>query len=190
MSKSPDSKDEKEAAKGQGSFLDRTFRLSERGATVRGELMGGLTTFMTMAYIIFANAALLGVPVDKGGAGMPAGAVMVATCLGAAFASVLMGLLANLPVALAPGMGMNAFVSFTICGVMGYSWQQALGMVFWSGVIFLALSLVRFRERIIDAIPRNLKYGAAAGIGVFIAFIGLQHAGLVVDSPATLVGPG
>jgi AGZA family xanthine/uracil permease-like MFS transporter len=164
-----------------GAALGRFFRFEERGATLRGEMLGGLTTFMTMAYIIFVNAAILSA------AGMPPGAVMVATCLAAAFASTLMGLLANLPVALAPGMGMNAFVAFTLCGPLGFSWQQALGMVFWSGVIFLALSLVRFRERIMDAIPRGLKYGAAAGIGLFIAFIGLQHAGFVTYQSETLV---
>jgi AGZA family xanthine/uracil permease-like MFS transporter len=161
--------------------LGRFFRFEERGATLRGELLGGLTTFMTMAYIIFVNAAILSA------AGMPPGAVMAATCLAAAFASMLMGLLANLPVALAPGMGMNAFVAFTLCGPLGFSWQQALGMVFWSGVIFLILAVVRFRERIIDAIPRGLKYGAAAGIGLFIAFIGLQHAGFVTYQSETLV---
>ena len=166
------------------SPLDRMFHLTERNATLRGEILGGLTTFMTMAYIIFVNAAILSA------AGMPAGAVMVATCLAAAFATAVMGLYANLPIALAPGMGLNAFVAFTVCGAMGFSWQQALGMVFWSGVIFLVLSLVRFRETVINAIPRNLKYGAAAGIGLFIAFIGLQHAGFVVYSPHTIVAMG
>ena len=168
----------------KSSPLDRIFRMTERNATLRGEILGGVTTFMTMAYIIFVNAAILGA------AGMPAGAVMVATCLAAAVGTALMGLFANLPFALAPGMGLNAFVAFTICGAMGFSWQVALGMVFWSGVIFLVLSLVRFRETIINAIPRNLKYGAAAGIGLFIAFIGLQHAGFVVHSSATIVALG
>ena len=182
--------DKPAGAGGTRPFLDRVFDFSARGATVRGEVLGGITTFMAMAYIVFVNASLLGVPADKGGAGMPVGAVMVATCLASAFATLVMGLAANLPVALAPGMGLNAFVSFVLCGAMRFTWQQALGMVFWSGVIFLALSLVRFRERVIEAIPRNLKYGAAAGIGLFIAFIGLQHAGLVVGSPATLVDMG
>lgn len=169
---------------GLAGAVGRFFKFEERGASLRGEVLGGLTTFMAMAYIIFVNAAILSA------AKMPAGAVMVATCLAAAFASTLMGLLANLPVALAPGMGMNAFVAFTLCGAMGFSWQQALGMVFWSGIIFLVLSLVRFREKIIDAIPRGLKYGAAAGIGLFIAFIGLQHAGLVTYQSETLVRMG
>jgi AGZA family xanthine/uracil permease-like MFS transporter len=185
MSESPNSKDEKGTAKGQDSFLERTFKLSERGATVRGEVMGGLTTFMTMAYIIVVNAGILSDP--NGAAQMPAGGVMVATCLGAALATILMGLLANLPVALAPGMGMNAYIAFTICAHPDIGWRQALGMVFWAGLIFLALSVFRFREKLIKAIPDNLKYAAAAGIGVFIAFIGLQKAGIVVSHPATLV---
>jgi len=168
-----------------GAFLERVFALSSRGTTVRREVLGGLTTFMTMSYIVFVNPAILGA------AGMPRGGVMLATCLGAAFATILMGLLANLPVALAPGMGMNAFVAYVICGQMGYSWRTALGMVFWSGVVFLALSVVRLRETLIAAIPKGLKLGAAAGIGLFIAFIGLQHAGIVVDgSPGTLVKLG
>ena len=174
-------------AKKPAGFLDRTFALSARGATVRGEVMGGLTTFMTMAYIIFVNADILS---DPKGAGMPLGGVMVATCLGAAFATALMGLLANLPVALAPGMGMNALVTFTICGAMGYGWRTALGMVFWAGLVFLALSMVRFRETLIKAIPANLKYAAAAGIGLFIAFIGLGKAGIVVTHPVTFVQLG
>ena len=121
---------------------------------------------------------------------MDKGAVMLATCLSAATASLIMGLWANLPVALAPGMGMNALVAFVICGKMGVPWQVALGMIFISGVIFLGLSLVRFRETLIGAIPPSIKFGAAAGIGLFIAFIGLQHAGLVVKSDATLVTRG
>jgi AGZA family xanthine/uracil permease-like MFS transporter len=168
-------------------FLDRVFRFSERGAMVRGELLGGLTTFMTMAYIIFVNAAILSA------CGMPPGGVMVATCVAAAFASILMGLLANLPIALAPGMGMNALIAFVLCpqlAAVGLGWQAALGMVFWSGILFLLLAVVRFREAIIDAVPKSLKLGAAAGIGVFIAFIGLQHAGIVVRDDATLVRLG
>jgi len=183
MGEGTNSKDEKKAAKGQGSFLERTFRLSERGATVRGEVMGGLTTFMTMAYIIFVNAAILS------GAGMPFGGVMLATCVSAAFATVLMGLTANLPIALAPGMGMNVFI-VTLCKDPGINWRTALGMVFWAGFVFLALSVVRFRETLIKAIPDNLKHAAAAGIGVFIAFIGLQHAGIVAHDPVTLVTHG
>ncbi len=183
MGEGPNSKDEKRAAKGQRPFLDRTFRLSERGATVRGEVVGGLTTFMTMAYVIFVNAAILS------GAGMPFGGVMLATCVSAAFATVLMGLTANLPVALAPGMGMNVFI-VALCKDPGISWRTALGMVFWAGFVFLALSVVRFRETLIKAIPDNLKHAAAAGIGVFIAFIGLQHAGIVANDPVTLVTHG
>jgi AGZA family xanthine/uracil permease-like MFS transporter len=174
-------------ARGQ-SAIDRIFRLAERNATLRGEILGGLTTFMTMAYIIFVNAAILADP--NGAAGMPSGGVMVATCLGAAIATALMGCLANLPVALAPGMGMNALIAYSICAHPDVGWPQALGMVFWAGAIFLALSAFRFREKIINAIPPNLKHGAAAGIGLFIAFIGLQKARIVVASPATLVDFG
>lgn len=172
-------------APGSPGLLEKLFKLSERGSSVRTELVGGLTTFMTMGYIIFANAAIL-----HDGAKMPLGAVMVATCLAAASGSILMGFLANLPVALAPGMGMNALVSYTICAGHGLSWQQALGLVFWSGVIFIILSAFKFREKIINAIPQGLKFGAAAGIGLFIAFIGLKNAGIVVDHPATLVALG
>jgi AGZA family xanthine/uracil permease-like MFS transporter len=167
----------------QGPF-ERLFQLSARGATVRGEVLGGVTTFMTMSYIVFVNASILS------DAGMPVGGVMVATCLGAALATVLMGLLANLPVALAPGMGMNALVAYTICIGMKFTWPQALGMVFWAGALFMLLSVFRFRERVIAAIPRSLKLAAASGIGLFIAFIGLQHAGLVVAGKGTLVEIG
>jgi len=172
----------------KSSPLDRMFRMTERSATLRGEILGGVTTFMTMAYIIFVNAAILADP--NGSAGMPPGGVMVATCLGAAIATALMGCLANLPVALAPGMGMNALIAYSICAHPDIGWPQALGMVFWAGVIFLALSAFRFREKIINAIPPNLKHGAAAGIGLFIAFIGLQKAGVVAANPATLVDFG
>jgi AGZA family xanthine/uracil permease-like MFS transporter len=170
------------------SRLDRAFRLTERGATLRGEFLGGVTTFMTMAYIIFVNTAILAGP--NSASQMPEGGVIVATCLGAAIATALMGCLANLPVALAPGMGMNVLIAYSICASPGIGWPQALGMVFWAGVIFLALSAFRFREKIINAIPPNLKHGAAAGIGLFIAFIGLQKAGLVVANPVTLVSFG
>jgi len=167
-----------------GGALERLFSLSARKTTVRREILGGVTTFMTMSYIIFANANILG------DAKMPVAGVMVATCVSAALATILMGLLANLPVALAPGMGMNAMVAYGICGAMQYPWQQALGMVFLSGVAFLLLSAFRFRETVIAAIPRSMKLAAASGIGLFIAFIGLQHAGIVVKSDATLVQMG
>ena len=159
--------------------LERVFKLTDRNASLRGEVVGGVTTFMTMSYIIFLNAIILSA------AGMPMGGVMVATCLGAAFACFLMGFMANLPVALAPGMGMNALVAYGICKT--FSWQAALGMVFWAGVLFLLLSVFKFREKVIAAIPKSLKLAAASGIGFFIAFIGLQHAGLIVADGATLV---
>jgi AGZA family xanthine/uracil permease-like MFS transporter len=164
--------------------LDRYFEFTKREATLRGEVVGGITTFMTMSYIIFVNAGILSA------AGMPPGGVMVATCLGAAVGCVAMGLSANLPVALAPGMGMNALVAYVICGQMGFSWQTALGMVFWAGVIFLVLSVFRLREKLIVAIPQSMKFAAASGIGLFIAFIGLQHSALVVGNPVTLVAMG
>jgi AGZA family xanthine/uracil permease-like MFS transporter len=171
--------------KGWRALLERLFGLRARNATVAGELVGGVTTYMTMAYIIFVNAAILSA------CGMPRSAVMVATCLAAALSSILMGVYANLPVALAPGMGMNALVAYTLCRQPGgFAWQEALGLVFWSGLVFLALSLVKFRETVIGAIPRGVKYGAAAGIGLFIAFIGLQHAGLVQYQSETLVELG
>jgi len=172
------------AQAGSSGVLERLFELTRRKATLRGEIVGGVTTFMTMSYIIFVNAGILAA------AGMPPGGVMVATCLGAAVGCIAMGLSANLPVALAPGMGMNALVAYVICGQMGFTWQVALGMVFWAGVVFLALSIFRVREKVITAIPQSMKFAAASGIGLFIAFIGLQHSTLVVGNPVTLVQMG
>lgn len=163
------------------------FNLEERGSSMSREFIGGLTTFVTMAYIIFVNPAILG---DSGGAGMDMGAVMIATVLAAGITSIIMGLFANLPIALAPGMGMNALFSYYICGQLGVPWEKALGIVVISGAIFLLLSLFKFRKKVIDAVPSSLKYGAAAGIGLFIAFIGFKNAGIVVPDANTYVAFG
>lgn len=164
--------------------ISKYFGFVESGTDYRTETIAGITTFMTMAYIIFVNPTILASPF---GAKMPFEAVLAATCISTAATTVLMAFLANYPIALAPGMGLNAFFSFIICGAMKVPWQTALGMVFISGLLFLALSLVGFREKLIDAIPDTLKYATACGIGAFIAFIGLKDAGIVVASPATLV---
>ncbi len=162
-------------------MLERLFKLQENGTTVRTEVLAGFTTFMTMAYIIFVNPAILSQ------AGMPFGAVMVATAVSAAFATLLMGLLANYPFALAPGMGLNAFFTYTVVLGMGLSWQTALAAVFVSGITFLLLTLTRAREAIINSIPLSLKYAVSVGIGLFIAFIGFTNAGIIVPSSATMV---
>ncbi len=165
-------------------MLEKLFKLSEHQTTVRTEIIAGLTTFLTMAYIIFINPSMLE------SAGMDPGAVFVATCLAAAIGCFVMGLGANYPIALAPGMGLNAFFSFTVVGQMGYSWETALGAVFISGVCFFLLSIFRIREWIINSIPLSLKGGIGAGIGLFLGFIGLKNAGIVTDNPATLVTIG
>lgn len=168
-------------------MIERIFRLRKHKTTVKTEVMAGATTFMTMAYIIFVNPAILSNP---HGAGMNFEAVMAATCLSSAVTTLLMAFLANYPIALAPGMGMNALFSFGICGAMKVSWDVALGIVFMSGVLFIALTGVGVRERIFSAIPDCLKFGTAAGIGFFIAFIGLKDAGIVIAHPDTLVTIG
>lgn len=165
-------------------MLEKLFKLSEHQTTVRTEIIAGLTTFLTMAYIIFINPSMLSA------AGMDPGAVFVATCLAAAIGCFVMGLGANYPIALAPGMGLNAFFSFTVVGQMGYSWETALGAVFISGVCFFLLSILRIREWIINSIPLSLKGGIGAGIGLFLGFIGLKNAGIVTDNSATLVTIG
>ncbi|MCY3641392.1 MAG: NCS2 family permease [Gammaproteobacteria bacterium] len=161
-------------------FLERRFDLSGHGTSVRREAVAGLTTFLAMAYITVVNPSILSE------AGMDFGAVFVATCLAAAIGSLIMGLAANYPVALAPGMGQNAFFTYGIVLGSGHPWQTALGAVFVSGLIFVALSLLPIREWLINSIPRNLKHGMAAGIGLFLAFIALQNAGVAVANPATL----
>ncbi|HTN34682.1 MAG TPA: NCS2 family permease [Marinobacter sp.] len=165
-------------------MLERLFQLQAHGTTVRKELVAGITTFLTMAYIIVVNPNMLSAT------GMDYGAVFVATCLAAAVGTLIMGLWANYPIALAPGMGLNAFFSFTVVGSMGYSWEVALGAVFLSGMIFFSLSIFKIREWIINSIPMSLRFGISAGIGFFLALIALQNAGIVVDHPATLVGLG
>ncbi len=165
-------------------MLEKLFKLRENGSNVRTEVLAGVTTFLTMAYIIFVN------PIMMADAGIDPGAAFVATCLAAAIGSLVMGLWANYPIALAPGMGLNAFFSYTVVGSMGYSWQVALGAVFLSGFLFFLLSLFRIREWIINSIPLPLRSAIAAGIGLFLALIALKSAGLVVDHPATLVALG
>jgi AGZA family xanthine/uracil permease-like MFS transporter len=164
--------------------LDRFFGLTAAGSSIATELRAGLATFLTMAYIMFVNPAIL----DK--AGMDHGAVFVATCLAAGAGSIIMGLYANYPIALAPGMGLNAYFAFTVVPELGGNWQLALALVFLSGLLFFALSLSPLRAWLIDAIPMNLKLGIAAGIGLFLALIGLQNAGIVADDSVTLVTLG
>jgi len=165
-------------------MLEKLFKLSEHGTNVKTEIMAGLTTFLTMAYIIFVNPTILA------DAGMDSGAVFVASCLAAAIGCFIMGFIANYPIALAPGMGLNAFFTYGVVLGQGYSWQAALGAVFLSGVVFLLLSLLKVREWIINAIPRTLKLGIATGIGSFLALIALKNAGIIVGNPATLVALG
>ena len=165
-------------------MLDRLFALSERGSSVKREALAGLTTFMAMSYVLFVNPSMLAQ------AGMDQGAVFVATCLAAAIGCLLMGLIANLPVALAPGMGLNAFFTYVIVLEQGHSWQTALAAVFFSGCLFLLLSIFKIREWIINSIPFALKMGIAAGIGMFLALIALKTANIIVASPATLVTLG
>ena len=165
-------------------MLEKLFQLKAHGTNVRTEILAGVTTFLTMAYIIFVN------PMMMADAGIDPGAAFVATCLAAALGSLIMGAWANYPIALAPGMGLNAFFSYTVVGSMGYSWQVALGAVFISGFLFFMLSIFRIREWIINSIPMPLRSAIAAGIGLFLALIALKSAGIVVDNPATLVGAG
>lgn len=163
------------------NWLDDYFEITALGSSIRTEIIAGVTTFLTMAYIIAVNPLIL----SK--AGMPAGSVFVATCLAAAVATAVMGFYARYPIALAPGMGLNAFFAFTIVLTYQYSWQQALWAVFLSGILFFLVSVFRIREYIIDAIPMNLKLAISAGVGLFLAIIALENAGLIVDHPATLV---
>lgn len=164
--------------------LEKIFQLQANQTSFRKELLGGLTTFMTMSYIIFVQPAILGQT------GMDKGAVMVATCLASALATLLTGLLANYPVAQAPAMGHNVFFAVTVCGLMGYSWQVALGANFISGVIFTVLALLGVAGKLVEIIPDSLKNAIAAGIGLLIALIGLEYAGIVVSTPGVLVGLG
>jgi AGZA family xanthine/uracil permease-like MFS transporter len=165
-------------------MLERFFQLKAHHTDVKTEVLAGITTFLTMAYIIVVNPDILAV------SGMDYGAVFTATCIAAAIGSLIMGLFANYPIALAPGMGLNAFFSFAVVQGMGHSWQVALGAVFLSGVIFFLFSVFKVREWIINSIPLTLRLGIAAGIGFFLALIALKNAGIVVDNPATLVAMG
>ncbi|NOH72322.1 NCS2 family permease [Vibrio pectenicida] len=165
-------------------MFEKIFKLSEHGTNVKTEIIAGLTTFLTMAYIIFVNPAILA------DAGMDHGAVFVATCLAAAIGCFIMGFVANYPIAQAPGMGLNAFFTYAVVLGMGYTWQVALAAVFVSGLLFILLSVFKIREWIIHSIPLSLRTGISAGIGLFLAFIALKNAGIVVDNPATLVSLG
>lgn len=165
-------------------MLERFFRLQENQTTVRSELLGGVTTFITMAYIVVVNPQIL----SK--AGVPVEGVVFATCLSAAVATLVMGLYANYPIALAPGMSLNAYFTYVVCMQMHVPWQTALGVIFFSGVVFLILTVTRVREQIVNGIPDCLKHSTAGGIGMFIAFVGLRNANLVVANPATFVSLG
>ena len=164
--------------------IEDFFRLKDFNTNLRTEIIAGLTTFMTMAYIVFVNPAMISQT------GMDFGAAMMATCISAAVATIMMGLYANYPIALAAGMGENAFFTYTVCLTMGISWQVALGCVFIEGIIFIILTLTKIRQALIEAIPASVRYGTACGIGMLIAFVGLIDAGLVVKHPATLVTLG
>jgi adenine/guanine/hypoxanthine permease len=165
-------------------MLEKLFRLSENGTSVRIELIAGVTTFLTMSYIIFVNPQILSTT------GMDRNAVFVATCLAAALGTLIMAFYANWPIGMAPGMGLNAFFAFTVVAALGFTWQQALGAVFISGVIFVFLSVTGLRRWVIDGIPHSLRGAIAAGIGLFLAIIALENAQIVVKNPATIVGLG
>ena len=165
-------------------FLEKYFKLKAAGTDVRTELLAGLTTFLTMAYIIFVNPTILG------DAGMPKDAVFVATCLAAAIGTLIMGLYANYPIALAPGMGLNAYFAYVVVKGMGIPWQIALGSVFISGCLFIFVSIFKIREMIIDAIPQSLRTAITVGIGLFLAIISLKSSGIVVANPATFITLG
>ncbi len=170
-------------ARGEG-FLDRTFGLTQHGTTIRTEVIAGVTTFLTMVYIVFINPLIL----SK--AGMDQGAVFTATCIAAAVSTLIMALYANYPIALAPGMGLNAFFAFTLVLTYKYTWQQALAFVFVSGILALVISVTGLRRYVVNSIPRNLKLAVSAGIGLFLFIIALEQAKVVVDHPATLVTLG
>jgi len=165
-------------------MLEKLFKLREHGTTARTEIVAGLTTFLTMSYIIFVNPDILS------STGMDRDAVFVATCLAAALGSLVMALVANWPIGMAPGMGLNAFFAFTVVKTMGYTWEQALGAVFISGVIFLILTISGIRVWLVKGIPHSLRSAIAAGIGLFLAIIALSSAGIVVAHPATKVSLG
>lgn len=165
-------------------MLEKLFKLQQAGTSVKTEIIAGISTFLAMSYIIIVNPDLLSI------AGMDKGAVFTATCIAAAIGSIIMGLYANYPVALAPGMGLNAFFTFGVVKGMGHTWEVALGAVFLSGILFLLISIFKLRQWIIESIPMSLRYSIAAGIGFFLALIALKNVGVVVDNPATLVSLG
>jgi adenine/guanine/hypoxanthine permease len=169
---------------GGSRLLERIFHLSENNTSVRQELLAGLTTFMTMAYVVVVNPRILSE------AGMPVDGVLFATCISAALATLVMGLWANYPIALAPGMSLNAYFTYSIVLQRGVPWQTALGVVLLSGILFLILTLTNIREQIVNGIPDCLKYGTAAGIGLFIAFVGFRNAGIIVANSSTFVALG
>ncbi|WP_270563009.1 NCS2 family permease [Clostridium beijerinckii] len=193
----------KDVTKQKPSFLESYFHLEENNSNVKTEILAGITTFVTMAYIIFVNPNILKIAgmnsanaVGDAAAQFSVGSdpivssVFVATCLAAAIGTLIMGLYANLPFAQAPGMGLNAFFTYTVCLTLGFTWHQALSCVFMSGVLFILITVTSIREKIVDAIPQNLKYAISGGIGLYIALIGLKSGGVVVSNPATLVGFG
>ncbi len=179
--------DARTTATAPDSWVDRRFHVTERGSTVPTEVRGGLTTFLTMAYIVFVNPSILSAAIDFDGA-VPQ--LVTVTCMAAATGTLIMALWGNLPFALAPGLGLNAYFAFTVVATLGYEWQTALGAVFISGVIFIIVAVTGVREWILSAIPLYLKHAITAGIGAFLAIIGFVNAGLIADSDATLVTRG
>ena len=193
----------RDVTKQNSSFLESYFHLKENNSDVKTEILAGITTFVTMAYIIFVNPNILKIAgmnsanaVGDAAAQFSVGsdpivsAVFVATCLAAAVGTLIMGLYANLPFAQAPGMGLNAFFTYTVCLTLGFTWHQALSCVFMSGILFIIITVTSIREKIVDAIPQNLKYAISGGIGLYIALIGLKSGGVIVANQATLVGFG
>jgi adenine/guanine/hypoxanthine permease len=169
---------------GDRSLIERLFKLREHGSDVRTEVLAGITTFLTMAYIVFVNPAILG------DAGMPKDSVFVATCFAAAIGTLIMALYANYPIALAPGMGLNAYFAYAVVKGMGYSWEAALGAVFISGCLFMVVTLFRIREVIVNGIPHAIRTAITAGIGLFLGIISLKNAGIIAASPATYITLG
>ncbi|MBR3483032.1 MAG: NCS2 family permease [Neisseriaceae bacterium] len=166
------------------NFLEKIFKITDNNSSVRVELLAGLTTFLAMSYIIFVNPSILSE------AGLDWGAVFVATCIASAFGCILMGVVANYPIALAPGMGLNAYFTYTVCLGMGVPWQVALAAVCVSGIVFVIFSVLKIREAIINGIPQSLKFAIGAGIGLFLTLIGMENAGISVDHPTTLLTVG
>jgi Permeases len=165
-------------------MLEKVFKLQSNNTSLGREVLAGITTFVTMAYIIFVNPQMMSV------SGMDLGASFVGTCLAASLACIIMGIYSNWPVSLAPGMGLNAFFTYTVVGEMGYSWEVALGAVFLAGVLFFIMSVTRLRRWMLDSIPLNLRIAMGAGVGLFIGFIGLKNGGLIVANNATFLSLG